>query len=106
MSFVVPALVWIVHWKESFPRALDFIVSQVHSSYAPQGLTRTDAGLTTEERELVAIAYDSGVISVIVATCGLAAGINLPARRVILHGARMGSSFIGPSLLWVLSPYS
>ncbi|KAJ4296015.1 hypothetical protein N0V88_004717 [Collariella sp. IMI 366227] len=53
-------------------------------------LHTSDAGLTTEERELVANAYDQGVIKVCVATCSLAAGINLPARRVILNNARMG----------------
>lgn len=58
-----------------------------------------DAGLTTEERDIVAMAYDEGIIRVIVATCSLAAGINLPARRVILHGARMGADLVGPSML-------
>ena len=58
-----------------------------------------DAGLTTEERDAIATAYDQGVIKVIVATCSLAAGINLPARRVILHGARMGAELVGPSML-------
>lgn len=99
-------------------------------------LTPTDAGLTSEERDLVAAAYDEGVLKVMVATCSLAAGINLPASksfnhrlcgaegaltiitlhpmflificiartdissgRVILHGARMGSDLVGPSML-------
>ncbi|KAK8056766.1 DNA polymerase theta subunit [Apiospora rasikravindrae] len=57
------------------------------------------AGLTIEERDLLANAYDSGVLKVIVATCSLAAGINLPARRVILHNARMGRDLVGPSML-------
>lgn len=35
------------------------------------------AGLTSEERDLVAAAYDAGTILVCVATCSLAAGINL-----------------------------
>ena len=60
---------------------------------------KIDAGLTTEERDLVANAYDQGTIRVIVATCSLAAGINLPARRVILQGARMGADLVGPSML-------
>ena len=59
----------------------------------------SDAGLTTEERDIIAEAYDQGVLKVIVATCSLAAGINLPARRVILHGARMGRDIVGPAML-------
>lgn len=57
--------------------------------------------MTMEERELVAEAYDKGVTSVVVATCSLAAGLNLPARRVILQGARMGRELIGPAMLLV-----
>lgn len=58
--------------------------------------------MTTEERELVAQAYDQGVLRVLVATCSLAAGVNLPARRVIINGARMGREFVGPAMLYVL----
>ncbi|KAH0499392.1 hypothetical protein TgHK011_006592 [Trichoderma gracile] len=57
------------------------------------------AGLTSEERDLIAEAYDAGTLLVCVATCSLAAGINLPARRVILHNARMGREYVGPSML-------
>lgn len=59
----------------------------------------SDAGMTTEERELIAQAYDQGVIKVLVATCSLAAGVNLPARRVIINGARMGRELVGPAML-------
>ena len=55
--------------------------------------------MTVEEREIVANAYDKGVLRVIVATCSLAAGINLPARRVIIQGAKMGRATIGPAML-------
>ena len=64
-----------------------------------------DAGLTIEEREIIAEAYDQGIIRVIVATCSLAAGINLPARRVILQGARMGRELIGPAMLYITPSY-
>ena len=64
-----------------------------------KGVAFHHAGLTIEERDIVAEAYDRGVIRVIVATCSLAAGINLPARRVILQGARMGRDLIGPAML-------
>ncbi|KAF4611394.1 hypothetical protein G7Y89_g15619 [Cudoniella acicularis] len=65
----------------------------------PVGVAFHHAGLTAEERDFIAAAYDQGTIKVIVATCSLAAGINLPARRVILYGARMGPEFVGPSML-------
>ncbi|KAL8953695.1 MAG: hypothetical protein Q9222_000440 [Ikaeria aurantiellina] len=65
----------------------------------PQGVAFHHAGLTAEEREILARAYDSRIINVIVATCSLAAGINLPARRVILSGVRMGSETIEPAML-------
>ena len=65
----------------------------------PAGVAFHHAGMTTEERDLIASAYDTGALKVITATCSLAAGINLPARRVILHNARMGAGLIGPSML-------
>ena len=64
-----------------------------------KGVAFHNAGLTTEERELVAEAYDSGILKIMVATCSLAAGCNLPARRVILNGARMGRDLVGPAML-------
>ena len=48
---------------------------------------------------MVAEAFDQGILKVMVATCSLAAGINLPARRVILNGARMGRDLVGPAML-------
>ncbi|KAH8717471.1 Helicase and polymerase-containing protein TEBICHI [Beauveria bassiana] len=56
-------------------------------------------GVAFHQRDLIAAAYDSGTLLVCVATCSLAAGINLPARRVILHNARMGRDFVGPAML-------
>ena len=64
-----------------------------------RGVAFHHAGLTVEERDIVTDAYDKGIINFIVATCSLAAGINLPARRVILQGARMGRDLIGPAML-------
>ncbi|EXJ70547.1 DNA polymerase theta subunit [Cladophialophora psammophila CBS 110553] len=69
------------------------------SKIIPCGVGFHHAGLTTEERELVCEAYDAGILRVMVATCSLAAGINLPARRVILNGARMGRELVGPAML-------
>ncbi|EPE35493.1 P-loop containing nucleoside triphosphate hydrolase [Glarea lozoyensis ATCC 20868] len=80
-------------------RSLTIGLDSVLEKTIPVGVAFHHAGLTTEERDLVAAAYDEGVLKVIVATCSLAAGINLPARRVILHGARMGADLVGPSML-------
>ncbi|KAI4192576.1 MAG: hypothetical protein LQ346_004239 [Caloplaca aetnensis] len=85
----------IVHDLRGLSTGLDETLEKT----VPRGVAFHHAGLTTEEREILARAYDTRVISVIVATCSLAAGINLPARRVILNGARMGREPIGPAML-------
>jgi replicative superfamily II helicase len=80
---------------QSLPADLDPVFQQT----IIKGVAFHHAGLTTEEREVVASAYDEGVLKIMVATCSLAAGINLPARRVILNGARMGRDMVGPAML-------
>ena len=85
----------VINELRSLPSGLDDTLGKT----VMKGVAFHHAGLTLEERDIVAEAYDKGVIGVIVATCSLAAGINLPARRVILQGARMGRDLIGPAML-------
>lgn len=80
-------------------RSLNTGLDRTLEQTIPCGVGFHHAGLTIEERDIVASGYDNGVLKVCVATCSLAAGINLPARRVILHNARMGRGLVGPSLL-------
>ena len=47
------------------------------------------AGMTTAERSCVEAAFRSGAVLVLAATSTLAAGVNLPARRVILRSVYM-----------------
>ncbi|KAK1447024.1 DEAD/DEAH box helicase [Colletotrichum cuscutae] len=59
------------------------------------------AGLTTEERDIIANAYDAGTLksSGVAQSCVDLLTALRPARRVILHNARMGRDFVGPSML-------
>lgn len=55
------------------------------SIYASKGVAFHNAGLTYSQRRVVESSFKAGRIKCIVATPTLAAGINLPARRVIVR---------------------
>jgi len=55
------------------------------------------SGLTADEKHLLQEAYQAGTLCCLCCTSTLAAGVNLPAKRVILRSPYVGRDFINLS---------
>ncbi len=72
------------------------------SDCVKKGTAFHHAGLTNAQRNIIESAFKQGVIKIISATPTLAAGINLPAYRVIIRDLKRYSSYRGMDYIPVL----
>ncbi|CAB3374017.1 Hypothetical predicted protein [Cloeon dipterum] len=70
------------------------VVCDVLKRTIPYGVAYHHSGLTMNERNLLEEGFRAGVLCCLCCTSTLAAGVNLPAKRVILRSPKIGRDYL------------
>jgi helicase len=84
--------------SEILSRGDDTEITKTLSQLVSKGVAFHHAGLAPSSREIVEISFRKGIIKLLTATPTLAAGVNLPARRVVISSILRYDSEYGRNL--------